>query len=401
MLRLPMTSPRPMLVPFVLCCAVACGGGKVEFSAPKEVTKEQRPTVFDASAKQRLDLPEMRGTAGGQGPQGAPGAQGGDKQWVAVVPQGWEALAANPGKFRDAQWRITGQADCDIYFTAGVGGGVKGNLARWYTQQFGKAEAPAAESLEIIELAGRTGRLADLSGTFAGKSGWAALIAFAWQGDQVTSLKFTGPEAVVKANRDKFLAVARSLKLATASPNPAAPPIQPGQAMPDNHPPIGGSGPTGQGAGGQSGQGNPPPPTPAAAPFHATVPAGWAAKPGTSRVLHHTFGADGEVYLSQLGGTLKQNLDIWRGEMSLAPLTDAEFAALPKAAFLGDDSVLLDVAGNFQSMSGKKIDGARMLVAARLDGQTITFAKLVAGAADTTAQLDAFRAFCGSVRRAQ
>lgn len=388
-----MTRTSPILVSTVMLLAVACSGGKAEFGAPQEVTKEQRPTAWDASAKQRLDLPDLRGSAGGQAPQAA---AAGDKRWVATVPDGWEAMAGNPAKFRDAQWRIPGQADCDIYYTASVGGGVKGNLSRWYAQQFGKAEAPAPESLEIVELAGRTGRLAEITGTFSGKPGWAALIAFAWQGEQVTSLKFTGPEAVVKANRDKFLAVARSLQLATASPNPAAPPIQPGQAMPDNHPPVGD-------ASSQGGAPAPtaPTPTPAAAPFVATVPAGWTAKPGTSRMLHHAFGADGEVYLSQLGGSLKPTLDIWCGEMSLAPMTDAEFAALPKAAFLGDDSVLLDVAGNFQSMSGKKIDGARMLVAARLDGQTITFAKLVGPAADTTAQLDSFRAFCGSVRRAQ
>ena len=393
-----MTRTRSTAVLFASLFAAACGGGTAEFSAPKQVAKDQRPTTWDAPTKQRLDVPDMRGSAGGQGPQGS-AAAGGEKIWAASVPAGWEALAGNPGKFRDAQWRIQGQADCDIYFTAGVGGGVKGNLTRWYQGQFGKPEVPAPESLEIVELAGRTGRLVELSGTFSGKPGWAALIAFAWQGDQVTSLKFTGPEAAVKANRDQFLAVARSLKLATASPNPAAPPIQPGQTMPSDS--------THAGVGSQGKAPSTPTPTPtptpppAASPFTATVPAGWSAKAGTSRALHHTFGADGEVYLSQLGGTLKQNIDIWRGEMSLAPLTDAEFAALPKAAFLGDDSVLLDVAGNFQSMSGKKIDGARMLVAARLDAQTITFAKLVGAAADTTAQVDAFRAFCGSVRRAQ
>lgn len=388
-----MTRTRRTAVLFASLIAAACGGGTAEFSAPKQVAKDQRPTTWDAQTKQRLDVPDMRGPAGGQGPQGA--AAGGEKSWVATVPTGWEALAGNPAKFRDAQWRIQGQPDCDIYFTAGVGGGVKGNLTRWYQGQFGKTEVPAPESLEIVELAGRTGRLVELSGTFSGKPGWAALIAFASQGDQVTSLKFTGPEAAVKANRDQFLAVARSLKLATASPNPAAPPIQPGQAMPSD------STHSGVGSQGKAPSSPTPTPPPAAPPFTATVPAGWTAKAGTSRALHHTFGADGEVYLSQLGGTLKQNIDIWRGEMSLAPLTDAEFAALPKAAFLGDDSVLLDVAGNFQSMSGKKIDGARMLVAARLDAQTITFAKLVAAAADTTAQVDAFRAFCGSVRRAQ
>ena len=46
------------------------------------------------------------------------------------------------------------------------------------------------------------------------------------------------------------------------------------------------------------------------------------------------------------------------------------------------------------------LPGARMLLAARADGGTITFCKLVGTAADVATQVDAFRAFCGSVRRA-
>src|SRR5204863_4050338 len=104
------------------------------------------------------------------------------------------------------------------------------------------------------------------------------------------------------------------------------------------------------------------------APFTATVPPGWKPKTGTPRWLHHSFGSDGEVYVGQLGGSAKQNLDIWRNEVSLPHLSDAEFQALPKIAFLGEDSVLLDMKGNFQSMSGKQIQNARVLVAARSEG---------------------------------
>jgi hypothetical protein len=70
-------------------------------------------------------------------------------------------------------------------------------------------------------------------------------------------------------------------------------------------------------------------------------------------------------------------------------------------AFLGEDSVLLDLAGNFQSMTGKQIQGARMLVAARDVSGSIVFVKLFGPAADIDGQVDAFRQFCGSVRRSQ
>jgi hypothetical protein len=68
--------------------------------------------------------------------------------------------------------------------------------------------------------------------------------------------------------------------------------------------------------------------------------------------------------------------------------------------FLGDDAVLLDLTGTFRSMTGKTIPEARLLLAARSDGTAITFCKLVGPAADVAAQVDAFRRFCGSIRRA-
>ncbi len=381
---------------FALLAFAACSGkDTADFGAPRQLPKDQRPTVWDAAARERLGLPDMSKPKpdGAAAPQGQ-AAPKGELRWVGALPTGWETQPSNPARFRDAVWKITSDANCEIYLTAAVGGGVAGNLARWYTQQFGIAEVPAMEALPIVELAGKPARLAEMKGTFAGKANWAALIAFVPQGEQMMTFKFTGPEAVVMANKDAFLALAKSLRQATASPDAKAPPIDPNQPMPSNHPDIGAA---------NGGAANGATATPAAAtgPFTGTAPAGWTPKPGTQRFLHHTFGKDGEAYVGQLGGTVKQNLDIWRGEMGQQPMTDAEYAALPKAAFLGEDSVLLDLAGNFQSMSGKKIDGARMLVMARSDGQSTQFAKLFGAAADVAAQVDAFRSFCASVRRAQ
>ena len=248
-------------------------------------------------------------------------------------------------------------------------------MVRWF-KQFGIEEVPAMESLPVVELAGRPGRLAELKGTFKGKPGQAALIAFVAMGEQVMSFKFTGPESVVVGNKDKFLALAKSLR-PDAGSGAKAPPIDPGQPLPPGHAPTNG--------GTQA---------PGASPFSATIPAGWTAKAGSSKPLHHSFGKDGEVYVSQLGGTLKSTLDIWQK----TPLGDAEFEALPKIAFLGEDAVLLDLSGDMSGMT-RKIAGARLLVAARLDGGTITFAKLAGTAGEVAAQADNFRAFCGSVRR--
>jgi hypothetical protein len=390
--------PFPLL-PFALAALGACSGPtKVEFGPARVVAKEQRPMVWSADQETRLGIQAMGpASAGMQGPQGK-GAPG--KVWVGDTPAGWEVAPANPSSFRDAVWRVTGQPDVEAWLTASTTGPVGTNLDRWYKEQFGATEVPKLEALPVADLAGKPGRLAEIKGAFRGRSGapkagFATLIVFSTDGGVVTSsLKMIGPEAVVLGKKDEFLALAKSLRTATASPDAKAPPIQPGQKMPEGHPPVGG------GDDPHAGTGAPPVPA-AKSPFTATAPAGWTAKAGSTKALHHTFGKDGEVYVSQLGGTLKSSLDIWRGEMGVQkPITDEEFAALPKIAFLGEDAVMLDLSGDMNGMV-RQLKGARMLLAARIDGGTITFCKLAGPAADVAAQVDAFRAFCGSVRRAQ
>ena len=54
-----MIQNRP-LVPFALLAFAACGGkDTAEFQAPRQLPKDQRPTVWDATAKERLGLPDM------------------------------------------------------------------------------------------------------------------------------------------------------------------------------------------------------------------------------------------------------------------------------------------------------------------------------------------------------
>lgn len=546
---------------FFLLPLTSCGGGAtaVELGPPRRLPRDERPTVWGAATRDRLVVADMRAPTSsgstGQGPM-AQGAQGPERQFTATTPDGWEVLPPQPAKFRNLLWRVANTTDTECYLSVGVGGGVAGNMARWY-RQFGRADVPAAESLEVIEMAGRTGRLIDYAGEFGGKTDQGVLLAFFAEGDRVTSLKFTGPAATVKADRAKFLALAKSLRSASASPNPNAPPIDPGATMPDGHPPVGGpvgSGPVGSGQGPlappaegekfiadvpngweslpaqparfreaiwrvagddstecylsagvgggvtgnltrwyrQFGQSDVPAvealpaaqlggrdghlveldgtfggkpdmamllaffadddavtslkftgpkatvqkqkdaflqiartlraapaggaprqaPTPTAptqpmpgmpqagtSPFTATVPNGWTPKAGSSKPLHHTFGSDGEVYVSQLGGTPRQMLDIWRGELGLQPLTDAEFGALPKTQMLGGEGVLLDMRGHYRGMTGKEIADAGMLIAVVENTGSTVFCKLVASASDCVAQRKAFESFCGSLRR--
>ncbi len=365
---------NPALPVLILTCfsLAGCQRQTVAWSEPHTVTSEQRPTQWGAAAKDRLALPDMRANA-------APAA----RQFVGEAPAAWKELPAQPASFKDRLWRLGDDEATECYLTAGVGGGVAVNLNRWYGQ-FGAQPGPV-ESLPLIEFAGQPARLLELTGTYKGTPGSAMLLAFRAQGDIVTTLKFTGPEATVKAHRDEFLELAKSLRSSSPSPMPSAPPIDRGQQMPSDHPPV---------AGGADRDLSPPP-----SPFAADVPPGWTLVPGSQRVLHHSFGDGGEVYVSQLGGGMRAMLDIWRGEVGVDKASDAEFAAAAKVPMLGGEASLLDVAGNYHSMSGKQIDGARLLVAALEQGGAITFVKLVGKAADVEAQRPGFLAFCRSLRR--
>lgn len=349
----------------------------LKFTGPEATVKAQREAFLALAKSLRAEgAPAGKDAGAAPAAPAAPASGEPPSGYTSTLPAGWEVLPPQPQRFRDLIWRVPGEAPVECYLTAFVGGGVDGNVARWYGQM--GADPKPASSLPAIEMAGEQGKLLELTGSFAGKAGMAMLVAFVARGDGVTTLKFTGPEAVVKAQRDAFLGLARSLRPAGGAA-PAATVTKP-ETAPSATPPAG------HGA-------------EAAAPFTATVPAGWTPKAGTTKLLHHTFGGDGEVYLSQLGGDLRAMLDVWRGEVGLTAATDAEFAAVGKLPMLGGEGVLLDVAGDWKSTIGKQIAGARLLVGAYKDGTAIVFVKLVGSAADVAAQVDGFKAFCASLRR--
>lgn len=121
--------------------------------------------------------------------------------------------------------------------------------------------------------------------------------------------------------------------------------------------------------------------------------------PDSRRQLHHQFGETGEVYLSQLAGSPRQLFDVWRQELGLKPLNDAEFAALARVPMLGGEATLLDASGRYTSMQKQVVEDARLLVALVEHAGEITFVKLVARSDEAIAQREAFLGFCAAVQR--
>src|SRR5262245_39531566 len=140
----PMHHPGRLLTGLLLTslALVLAGCGppsEVQFDAPRKVSREQRPTTWDAPTRERLVIRDMAASAHGAG-QASEGPT--EQHWTGTTPDGWEELA--PQRFRELNWRVAGNQEAECYLSVAVGGGVAGNMARWYTQQFGIAEVPKA-----------------------------------------------------------------------------------------------------------------------------------------------------------------------------------------------------------------------------------------------------------------
>lgn len=82
----------------------------------------------------------------------------------------------------------------------------------------------------------------------------------------------------------------------------------------------------------------------------------WAELRATRfRTLNFAFGPDGvgECYLSEIAGYVDgglSNINRWRQQMGLSPITPEELEALPRKSFAGQESVFVKLDGNFQGM---------------------------------------------------
>src|SRR5436190_3720919 len=92
------------------------------------------------------------------------------------------------------------------------------------------------------------------------------------------------------------------------------------------------------------------------------TPAGWKEAPSDAasgmagmRLINLSFGpnGEGECYLSAMPGAaggLAANVNRWRAQMSLAPMTDEELAKLPTRQLFGHDATFVSFEGDFKGM---------------------------------------------------
>ena len=196
----------------VLLSACRENSAVVEVHATRPLTSKDQPPKLMATSEERF-----RRTA--HGAQPGPHRQGGGAQYGFTKPDGWEQ---RPGtSIRLLNFVLGPEGRGEVYISQTRGGNLLGNVARW-RRQFGITETTGEDltAMERVVVMGTgEGLLVEASGTYSpgmGKPeapGQALMGVIAvTQDDSVFTVKMTGPEELVMAERAHFLEFCRTLK---------------------------------------------------------------------------------------------------------------------------------------------------------------------------------------------
>lgn len=152
----------------------------------------------------------------------APGALGDRKddsqitQWTA--PASWTQASEKPMRLVTYTAGPEGKAECYVTSLSGPAGGVDANINRW-REQMGQTplDAAALEALPKITILGKPSPMIEIEGSFAGMDGqggegFMLLGAVCPLEGETLFVKMTGPAAIVKQEKDNFVAFSESLK---------------------------------------------------------------------------------------------------------------------------------------------------------------------------------------------
>jgi len=132
------------------------------------------------------------------------------------------------------------------------------------------------------------------------------------------------------------------------------------------------------------------------------VPMGWQELPATSfRLLNYGFGDGGEVYLSTSRGGLLENVNRWRRQFGLEPLTQAELDELEAVRLPGYLGVWVEAEGTYAAGMGREAAEGMALrgVVAESEGEILTV-KMVGPRLAVEAEEGKLRAFLAGLKPA-
>jgi hypothetical protein len=304
-------SPRHFCPAMLLLVAVAsCGrdGVKVYHVDNSDAANSAPSAVMPATMPDVLPAPDNSG----------------QPQLQYVLPDGWEKKV--PTTMRVASFGISENgktADVSVIPLVGMAGGDLANVTRW-RGQIGlppMTEEELPKLIENVQVAGQPGKLFDVAG-----ASQRILVAVLQRDDTAWFFKIIGDADLVETQKPAFISFLKTVQFVA----PTATPAMDLNQLPPSHPPIEGTSlgtqnslfPNANGTV-TGGMVNDKP--------ARTIPTGWFEAPAGQFLLakFSITSADGAaaVNVSSLagdGGGLLANVNRWRGQLSLPPVTQED-----------------------------------------------------------------------------
>lgn len=357
---------------------ILAGCGRNDIQVYRVSKDESKPAAPDQSA--------------GMMPPGHPdmGADSGPPSISYTLPQGWQE--APPGQMRVASFRINGpdgkQAEVAVVSLPGLMGRDLENVNRWRSSVGLGAvrEEDLSKLAQPVVVAGQPGQLYEQAGENPGSGDKTRILAAVSRQNNIAwFFKMTGDDGLVAQQKPAFIQFLKSVSF-------TAPAMASG--LPPAHPPMGEGAMPLMSAGGPasdmaaSSEGKP----------NWQVPSGWqevaagqflVAKfmvpgPGAGQAAVNVSMSGGD------GGGLLGNINRWRGQLGLSPLSDTDLSqSVSSLDTSSGKASLVDLSGH-DARTGQD---ARLLGVILPQGGRTWFYKLMGNAQAVESQKDAFTKF--------
>ncbi len=138
-------------------------------------------------------------------------------------------------------------------------------------------------------------------------------------------------------------------------------------------------------------------PAPDREPFKYTLPEGWSKAPPKQFSILSFVAADKEnkadITVTAAGGTMLSNVNRWRNQLQLGPMTAEQVKALPEAAIASTKGILVDITGPAAPPQANRIVGVIVQ-----QGDQSLFFKMTGPAEFVGKQKPAFENFLKSIQ---
>lgn len=138
-------------------------------------------------------------------------------------------------------------------------------------------------------------------------------------------------------------------------------------------------------------------------PLIYDVPEGWEELPRAQfRDINLRLKRDNSAemvltFLANDGGGLIPNIDRWRGQVGLSPMSSEEVEGLTTRTIFGKDATYVELFGSYQGMSGPRIDDGGLFGAIISERGGTLFAKMTGSREVLEAERESFHSFLDSL----